>query len=253
MELVCIYLSAVLARPLEARKYKFTHINRCNTESSQTYAGIHATQHNIHTAPNKTHSPSLQSRSTIISCVRVCLCMSPSSLPWVLSPPQLVSTFPPLHIPLLTITRSPSTFFSSLFPMTLALFLSRSFCYIDILSPPLYWDTPLTAPPVTLFMTTDLRGKCKVPPHQEIKTLASSHCLTPLTSLIFPHPFLHTPLPKSPLYHILFCFLFPPFSQLSQHCSPPLLLVSSHCPCKNNNFYFIYFLTAEVRRYRHLI
>lgn len=173
---------------------KLTNICRytCNTKC------------NIHTAPNKTHSPSLQSRSTIISCV--CLCMSPSSLPWVLSPPQLVSTFPPLHIPLLTITRSPSTFFSSLFPMTLALFLSRSFCYIDILSPPLYWDTPLTAPPVTLFMTTDLRGKCKVPPHQEIKTLASSRCLTPLTSLIFPHPFLHTPLPKSPLYHILFSF-----------------------------------------------
>ncbi|CAB1418072.1 unnamed protein product [Pleuronectes platessa] len=48
---------------------------------------------------------------------------------------------------------------------------------------------PLRAPPVTLSMTTDLRGKCKVPPHQEIKILASSHCLTPLTSLVFPHPF----------------------------------------------------------------
>lgn len=55
-------------------------------------------------------------------------------------------------------------------------------------------------------MTTDLRGKCKVPSHHEIKTLASSHCLTPLTCLIFPHPFVCIPLPKSPLYHLLFCF-----------------------------------------------
>lgn len=57
------------------------------------------------------------------------------------------------------------------------------FCYIDILSLPLYCDSPLTAPQVTLSMTTDLRGKCEVPPHQEIKTLASFRCLTPLTSL----------------------------------------------------------------------
>lgn len=142
-------------------------------------------------------------------CVTVCMCVS-SPLPCVLSPPQPLSTFPPLHIPL-TETRSPSSFFSSLSPITLSLGLvpPSSFCYIDILSLPLYWDTPLlTAPPVTLSMTTDLRGKCKVPPHQEIKTLASSRCLTPLTSLVFPRPFLYIPLPKSPLYHSWSVFFF---------------------------------------------
>lgn len=154
----------------------------------------------------------------------------PPPLPRVLSPPQPVSTFPPLHIPLLTETRSPSSSFPPLSPITpsLALVLSTSVCYIDILSLPPYRDTPLTVPPVTLSMTTDLRGKCKVPPHQEIKTLASSRCLTPLTSLIFPHPFLHIPLPKSPLYYLLFCFLFPPFSHLSQRCFSLLLLVPSY-------------------------
>ena len=155
--------------------------------------------------------------------------MSPLPLPRVLSPPQPVSTFPPLHIPLLTETRSPSSSFPRLPPITpsLALVLSTSVCYIDILSLPPYRDTPLTVPPVTLSMTTDLRGKCKVPPHQEIKTLASSRCLTPLTSLVFPHPFLHIPLPKSPLYHLLFCFLFPPFSHLSQHSPFPCPIIFS--------------------------
>lgn len=160
------------------------------------------------------------------------MCVCPSSPPWVLSPPQPDSTFSPLHIPLLTETRSPSSFFPSVSPITLSLahLLSTSFCYIDILSLPLYWDTLLTAPPVTLSMTTDLRGKCKVPPHQEIKTLASSRCLTPLTSLIFPHPFLYIPLPKSPLYLLLLCFLFLPsatplntvflFFYLSHHILP---------------------------------
>lgn len=133
--------------------------------------------------------------------MRVCVCASSvcplSSLPWVLSPPQPLSTFPPLHIPLLTETRSYSFFCFlsvSFFPFRS---LTPSFCCVDIFALPLYWDTSLAAPQVTLSTTADLRGKCKVPPHQEIKTLASSRCLTPLTSLVFPSLPLHIQLPKS--------------------------------------------------------
>lgn len=193
----------------------------------------------------------------------VCVCPPPLSLEYShllsLSQPFHLCTFPYWLILGLLLLSFP-LFLPLLCPWLF--FVSHYFCYIDILSLPLYRDTPLTAPSVTLSMTTDLRGKCKVPPHQEIKTLASSRCLTPLTSLIFPHPVLHTRLPNSPLYHSLFCFLFS-FLQLllatlfSYYFTCLIILSMQKCRIKFS-FSFNYiilslFLTAEVRQHIHLI
>lgn len=108
-----------------------------------------------------------------MSCLCICVLLSPIS-----APPQLLSTFPPLHIPLLTKTRSSYP----LSPITLSLplvlctsvLLYRYFFHSLCIK-----ITPFAAPQATLSMTNDLRGKCEVSSHQEIKTLASSRCLTP--------------------------------------------------------------------------
>lgn len=126
-------------------------------------------------------------------------------------------------------------------------FVSHYFLLHRYFSLPPYRDTPLTAPSVTLSMTTDLRGKCKVPPHQEIKALASSRCLTPLTSLIFPHPVLHTRLPNSPLYHILFGFLFhflqPLLATVFSYYFTCLIILSTQKCCIKLLFCFNYVIS----------